>query len=570
MADDETPPPDPPKAVIHSSPRRRWYFPVIWLIPLIAAGIAIWLGVRALSREGPTVTITFQNAEGLESGRSPLKYKDIVLGTVQHLSLSDDRKHVIVTIDTRKDAEPLLTEGTVFWVVKPRLFAGSVSGLETLLSGAYVQMRPATEAGKPDKRQFDGLNEPPVLESEVPGHTFLLKANRLGSLSLGSPIFFRDLTVGEVLGWDIGNMARDVVVHAFVRAPFDKYVHDDSRFWNASGLTVKLGSEGVALQLESIKAVLLGGVAFETPQQSQQAASAENHEFTLYATREAAESAVYGRRVPLVAYFPGSIRGLSAGSEVTMHGLRIGSVTSVGLKYDPSTDSILAPVHFVVEPHRFADIDQQPKMDDAARLDELVKRGLRASLQSVNLLTGQKAIALEFEPDAPQATAGKEDDTFVIPSFGGGNSIEGLQAGASKLIAKVDAIPFEQIGKDLQQTLHGLNAMTNGPELRQALTSLASTMSSVQDTVRKLDTGMTPLLRRLPEISTDLQKTLAQTNRLATSIESGYGDNTRFNRDLTRLLVQANEAVSSIRSLADLLTRHPEVLIRGRSNTRTE
>ncbi len=210
-----------------------------------------------MSKRGPTITVSFESGEGLQAAQSQLKFKDITFGTVQSLDLAPDQRHVILTVQTTKAAEPLLTDRTIFWVVKPRLFAGNVSGLETLLSGAYLAMLPSPDGGKP-QRNFAGLENPPVQEANVPGRTFLLKASGIGSISLGSPIFYRDLSVGEVLGWDLEDMATSVTIHAFVHAPFDKYVVDETRFWNASGLSVNLGAAGVQVQLEVDPRIIVG------------------------------------------------------------------------------------------------------------------------------------------------------------------------------------------------------------------------------------------------------------------------------------------------------------------------
>ncbi len=253
-------PPPLPQAAIRRSRR----ISAIWSIPLLAIAIAGWLAWDTLSKEGPTIEISFETAEGLEAGKSQLKYKDIAFGTVKELRLTADHKRVLVTIATTAQAEPLLTEGTVFWVVKPRLFAGNVSGLETLLSGSYVGMLPPEKSGK-QQRKFSGQENPPVLGAHVAGRTFFLKSRRLGSISVGSPIFFRDLTVGEVLGWESADLAESVTIHAFIRAPYDSYVEDETRFWNASGLSVGLGGAGLELRMESLRAVLLGGISFRTP-----------------------------------------------------------------------------------------------------------------------------------------------------------------------------------------------------------------------------------------------------------------------------------------------------------------
>jgi paraquat-inducible protein B len=535
----------------------------MWLIPLVAIAIGAWLAWDTLSKEGPTITLSFETAEGLQAGQSQLKFKEIVLGTVQSLDLTADHRRVLVKIATTRQAESLLTDTTIFWVVKPRLFAGNLSGLSTLLSGAYVGMLPGPTAGKP-QRVFTGNEDPPVLETNVPGHTFLLKAPRLGSMSVGSPVFFRDLDVGTVLGWDIADMAKSVTIHVFVRAPYDSYVHDETRFWDASGISLKLGGTGIDMQVESLRAVLLGGIAFDTPdEQTHPEISIEGHVFPLFTNRAAADAASYTRQIPLVAYFSGSVQGLGAGSEVTMHGLTIGHVTDVHLGYDPVKKAVVVPVHFEVQPERIVGIGNQVYKTPAEAVDALVKQGLRATLQSASLITGQQMVALDVIPDAPPASVTMEGANFVLPTSDS-SGFSGLMASASDLLTKVSSIPFDQIGKNLDGILQGANGLANGPQLRQSLTDLAAVISRVKSLADHLDSGLSPAAKQLPEIAAELQKTLANANRLVQSLDNGYGGNTQFNRDLERLLVQVNEAASSVRALADMLSRDPESLIKGR------
>ena len=535
----------------------------MWLLPLIAVAIGGWLAWNTLSKEGPTITLSFETAEGLQAGQSQLKFKEIVLGTVQSLDLTPDHKHVLVKIATTRQADPLLTSTTIFWVVKPRLFAGNLSGLGTLLSGAYVGMLPGEAAGKP-QQEFVGREDPPVLETNVPGHTFLLKASRVGSISIGSPVFFRDLDVGTVLGWDISDMVRTVTIHAFVRAPYDSYVHDETRFWDASGFSLKLGGAGVDVQVESLRAMLLGGIAFETPDTAIGAAiSSESHIFPLFKDREAADAASYTRQIPLVAYFSGSVQGLGPGSEVTIHGIVVGHVTDVRLSYDPAKKAVVVPVHFEVQPERIVGVGKQVYKSQAEAVDLLVNQGLRATLQSASLITGQQMVVLDFMPDAPPATVTMEGANFVIPTTTSGG-FAGLQASAAALLEKVNSIPFDQIGKNLDGILEAANTMANGAQMRQTLTDLAATVAQVKNVTTHLDSGLSPTLRQLPELTAGLQKTVASTNRLVESLNTGYGGNTQFNRDVGRVLVQLNEALSSIRALTDLLARDPEALIKGR------
>jgi paraquat-inducible protein B len=553
-----------PPVLARAAARRSRRVSAIWVLPLVALAIGAWLAWDTLSKQGPTITIGFDTAEGLQPGQSQLKFKDIVFGTVKSLELAPDHGHVLVTIATTRQAEPLLTDKTVFWVVKPRFFAGGVSGLETLLSGSYVGMLPGATAGKAERR-FKGREDPPILTEHVPGHVFLLKARRLGSISLGSPIFYRDLSVGEVLGWDIADMAQYVTIHAFVRAPYDGYVNDETRFWNASGLSIKLAGTGLEIQLESLKALLLGGIAFETSDQETRvkAASLDNHVFPLFADRDTAQAASYTHKILVMSYFPGSVSGLGPGSPVTVHGLTVGHVTDVRLTYDKATDRVLAPVRYEVEPERIVGVGVRLYQNETQAVDVLVKQGLRATLQSASLITGQQEIALDFQPKAPPVEVTMQDGFFVLPT-GGGGGFAGLQASAGDLLNKVNTIPFDEIGKNVEEILQSVNQLANGPQMRTALTKLAATLATAETFTRNLNSGTAPAFKQLPEMANQLQKTVGSANKLLVSLDSGYGDNTKFNRDMERLLVQTNDAVSSIRALADLLARHPEALIKGR------
>ena len=551
------------RAVPQATTRRSRRLSIIWIVPLVAVAIGAWLAWDTLSKEGPTINVTFDSGEGLQAGQSQLKYKDIVFGTVKSLTLTPDKTHVAVTIATTHEAKPLLTEGAQFWVVKPRFFAGNISGIETLLSGSYIGMLPAENGGKA-QHEFVGREDPPVLATYVPGRTFLLKSKKIGSVSVGSPIFYRDLNVGEVLGWDIADMAEYVTIHAFVRAPYDKYVNDETRFWNASGISIKLSGAGVDVQMESLKALLLGGVAFETPDAAvHMAETSENHVFPLFADGEAANAASYTRKIPAISYFPGSVSGLAPGSLVTLHGLQVGQVTDVRLSYDASKDAVIAPVRYEVEPERVIGVGKRIYKNDDETVDALLKKGLRASLQSSNLITGQQQVALEFDPDAPATEVAMDGPDYVVPATEGAG-FAGLTASATELLNKVNTMPFDQIGKELEGILKSVNDVAQGPQMKKALTELAGMIASAQNMVQNLNSGLSPAAKQLPEVAAGLQKTLANANKLVLSLDSGYGDNTKFNRDLERLLVQANESLRSISALADLLARHPEALVKGR------
>jgi paraquat-inducible protein B len=293
------------------------------------------------------------------------------------------------------------------------------------------------------------------------------------------------------------------------------------------------------------------------------AVSLENHVFPLFADRDTAQAASYTRKIQVISYFLGSVSGLGVGSPVTMHGIAVGHVTNVRLAYDRTTDTVSAPVRYEIEPERVVGVGVRVFKTDAESVEALLKQGLRATLQSASLITGQQEVALDFVPDAPPAQLSQEDGYFVLPTTPGGG-FAGLTAAAGALLDKVNQIPFDQLGKNLGGILKSVNDLASGPEARKALTELGATISTLEQLTKHVDAGAAPALKQLPEMTAQLQKTVTNANKLLLSLDSGYGDNTKFNRDLERLLVQTNDALNSIRALADLLSRHPEALIKGR------
>jgi paraquat-inducible protein B len=553
-----------PTAVVRSRIDHKRRLSLIWAIPVVTVMIGGWLAWRTLSERGPLVTITFETAEGLQAEQSHVRHKDVDMGVVRKVRLTPDLRGVQVTVRMNREAQPLLTDKAQFWVVRPRFFAGSISGLQTLFSGSYIDLLPSAEGGQPQS-DFVGLENPPVLQSDVPGRTFLLEANRIGSLNLGSPIMFRDLEVGEILGWDVGEMARSITVHAFVREPFDKYVHDSSRFWNASGAKIEFGTNGLQLQVESLRAVVLGGIAFDTPDDpSTRTESDANHAFQLYESEDASDASIFKRSVQFVARFTASVSGLRAGAAVTLRGLKVGEVSSVSLVYDRKLDSVVAPVHFTLEPERIAMLDLPTGGNLDARMRELVQRGLRVKLETGNILTGQKQLAMDVYHDPGPGQLGKEGDDYVIPVFGTGS--DDVATAATNLVNRLNDIPFESIGRSLDQTLTALNGLVNDKQLAESIATLRSTLASTQVLVDNLNHGLTPAMQRLPDIASGLEDSVKRTERLLGSLDSGYGGDSRFNRDVSQLMVQLTDAARSVRVLADLLSRHPEALIRGRTD----
>jgi paraquat-inducible protein B len=353
-----------------------------------------------------------------------------------------------------------------------------------------------------------------------------------------------------------------VKIRAFVRAPYDAYVHNESRFWNASGITVGFNGTGLHVQVESLRALLFGGLAFDTPEFAAHSPQAEaRHGFPLFADREAARSASYTRVITGVSYFNGSVQGLKPGSDVTMHGLKIGEVKEVRLTATHEPGKILAKARYQVQPERVTGLGQRQFNTDDEAVTALLGLGLHASLESASLITGAQMIAMEFEKDAAKATMTKEDNDYVIPSSEASGFAQ-LAASATDVINKIDKLPFSQIGANLNGFLGSLNKATEGPQLQNAVNNLDGILTSVHRA-----TEGPQLKEAVDNLATALasaQRALNSFNKLSQSVDTGYGNDTKFHRDLDRLLVQTDETVRSVRSLADLLARHPEALIKGR------
>ncbi len=548
----------PPDAVV----RRRSRFSLIWLIPIVAGAIAIYLVVTTLADRGPLITITFKTGSGISAQQTQVTHKAVSLGMVENVRLSDDMRQVKVQVRMNRQGAEILTDHARFWVVRPRLSTGNISGLETLVSGAYIEVDPGDSGGH-SQREFTGLDDPPGMRSDEPGRGFTLKAARLGSLGAGAPVFYRDVEVGEVLGYDLGDGLGPVTINVFVRQPFDKFVHDNTHFWNASGLSVNVGAQGLHLEVESLAALLSGGIAFETPHVHLFApVSAANSTFTLYDSKSEADSAGFSKKVPLVSYFTSSVSGLGRGSAVQVFGIQIGTVTEVRLVMDPGGLNVRARVSFELQPERvFSQREVGHQLDPAEVTETLVRNGMRAVLESSSFITGQKAISLEYVPNAPAADVGHEGDALVMPSQGGG--LDNITTSLSDIASKLDRIPFDEIGRHLNDTLRSVSQTLGGPEVKNALQRLSETLTDVQHLVRHTDQGLTPALQRLPKISADLQQAVTRAN--AALGEGGYGGNSDFQRGVARVLDQVNDAARSIRLFVDFLDRHPEALIRGRA-----
>ena len=514
--------------------KKSFSFSLVWLVPLVAALIGGWLVYKALSEKGPTITITFETAEGLEAGKTKIKYKEVEVGQVESINISEDLSHVILTAEMGKGAQKHLTENTRFWVVRARVAAGGVSGLGTLCSGAYIGIDP----GKPGKpaRSFKGLEIPPVITTGLPGGHFMLRGETLGSLDIGSPVYYRQIKVGQVVAYELEKDGKSVDIKIFIHAPHHQVVRQNTRFWNAGGLDVVLDASGIRVNTESFVTMMIGGIAFDTPSNLEPGGPAgEGDTFRLYQSREKIFEKAYVRKRPWLLHFDGSVRGLAVGAPVDFRGIKIGEVTDIKLEFDWKKLAFRIPVLIELEPDRIDWIGKQ-KMDKQQGMDFLVEKGLRAQLKQGSLLTGQLFVALDMYPDATPAKIVWREPYAELPTIP--TPMEEITRGVTRIVEKLEKIPLEQIGKDLRDTMAHLNKTTG----------------ELQKLVQNLDASVVPAANATLE---QTQKTLIKVDRLLNA-ESPTG------HELKRALGELADAARNISILVDYLERHPESLVFGK------
>ena len=537
-------------------PPKRRRISIVWIIPILAAVVAIGIAIQRVMTEGPTITIVFKAAEGIEAGKTFVKYKDVNIGQVTAVQLAENYSKVEVTAKIAKSAAGLMVEDAKFWVVEPRITLGGVSGLGTLLSGNYIGF----EAGKSAKaqRRFTGLDVQPTI-TDQPGRKFVLKAHDLGSLGIGSPIYYRRLQVGEVAGHNLAADGKSVEITVFINAPYDKYVNPETRFWNASGIDVSVDADGLDVRTESLLALLAGGLAFDTPSfVPPDEPAAENTAFQLYPDRATAMKQPEAIARRFVLNFTESVQGLEVGAPVTLFGLPVGEVTEVGLTFDPATLVFRPRAHITfyferaieqLSSQEKAAAETMAEQSAEARL-QLVRRaveeeGLRAQLRSGNLLTGQLYVAFEYFPKEPKPKIDWSQDPLELPVVPGGAA--DIESKLDSILTKLDNMPIDAIGADL----------------RKALATLDETLKDANRLVKQVDADTVPELKTT---LVELRRMMATADRVLKDTDTALlGKDAPAQQGLRDALEEVTRAARSVRLLTDELERHPEALIRGKT-----
>jgi paraquat-inducible protein B len=512
---------------------------LVWIVPILAVVVGASLLINTMLEAGPHVVIEFRTAEGLEAGKTEVRYKEVVIGRVETVSISEDRKRVQVGVRLDRAVANMAVEDTHFWVVRPRIGMAGISGLNTLLSGAYIGVDAGTSTRS--RRQFVGLEAPPFVLRNEPGRSFVLRAPDLGSLDVGSPVYYRRTRVGRVVGYTLDPTNDELTVQVFIESPYEPLVTQQARFWNASGLDLQLNASGLTLNAQTVSSVIAGGIAFERLPGSEGLAPAPaGTRFYLFDDRRSAVAPPDGPALAIRMVFDQSVRGLAVGAPVDFLGIELGTVRSMQLLYDPATRRYPMEVTAEIYPMRLGRVRhavlQGAPADPAADirfLGRLVDSGLRAQLRTGNLLTNQQYVALDFTPKAPRAALEVSNGVPRVPTVPG--TLSEVQPQIAEIVARLNKVPFDEIGRDLQVTLGQARAAIRelSPEARKALAEVQRTLGSVQESLQRLD-------RNLLDESAPVQRNVGQT------------------------MTELQRAAQALRALSDYLQRHPETLLRGK------
>lgn len=545
-----------PEARVHVAKWSPW----IWLVPAAALLFVGYLIVRYGFFGGGDITVRFADARGLDR-YSPVRYRGAKVGTVQKIAVDEESRSVVVSISMDAAMDYALRKGTKFWIVEPGIEGGGLGGL---LSGTYVGIAPGEGE---ETREFLGQEYPPVFAPAEAGKTLLLEAQGLGALSIGSPVQFKGMRVGRVLGAEYDAARGVTLIHTFVVQRFAGHVRQSTRFWRASGLNFSLGGGGVSMSGASISSLLSAPVAFYTPDILPGAEVGNGTRFELFESEAAAVAAADGPHLTYVTYFAGPVQGLTPGTPVRMKGVQVGHVRDVRLRYVPQNATLQSPVTLEIDPRKL-ELDAgafttreelRRRMNDA--LSALVRKGMRATLSTSLVLPGAGGISLETVARPGTGRLVVENDPPIIPAAGSGSGLEGAMAAVGDIAARIKALPIEEIAGNLRTTSQRLNALVHDPVLDESLQRLNRTLADVEKITATTAENVGPITESLRNAAISAETAAGRAQQL-------MGNAPRQGYDLGELVKELTRAAEAVRALASYLEENPDALLKGRGKAK--
>jgi len=536
--------PTPPAAVPEYRAAQRWN--IVWVVPILALLIGGWMIYRNLSARGPVAQVTFETADGLASGKTEVKCRSVRVGVVKVVKLADDLKSVRINVELDPDYEGLLRKGTQFWVVRPRVSTTDVSGLGTLLTGAYVELDPGPpEADR--SSSFVGLEKPPATNRNIPGRRLVLTAGQAGSLVEGSPIYYRGFEVGRIENRILDTEYQRVTYDAFIRQEYSGLVKENTRFWNTSGIDISADSDGFKLRTPSFQAMFSGGATFDVPDGIPPGNTvADGKIFTLFEDEDAATRSNFNPTLKFVLLFEQTVRGLSKHAPVEFRGIPIGRVADISFDYLKAAEDPRIGVLVEIDPSLLRpDAAEKIIKPDGEFLKEAVGRGLRASLKIGSFLTGSLFVDLDYYKETSFAEMGKVGDLPSLPTISGG--LDQLQTTVVEIAKK--------IGKTADEI-----ALT-AADGRKSMVEINETLIATRKVIASADVA---------NISADLRASLASFDKLSATFDksiSSYGPEGPIQGDMLRTLEELRASLRTMKSLMNTIDEKPNSLLFGRDSS---
>ncbi len=515
----------------------------VWIVPIAAVIIAAWTLIQHVLSQGPEVRITFANAAGLKAGETQVRLLDVEIGLVEEVQLAENFDEVQVIVRLAPNTSRLLTEDAQFWVVRPRIGSQGISGLSTLLSGAYIELAPGS--GQPGRRQYRGLDDMPLTPPSTPGLQFRLLSNGSASVNVGSPVLYNGYEVGRVESIELDESGKTILT-AFVDAPYDDLITTATRFWNASGVAVDFDGQGVKLRTESLESLLTGGVAFAFPDGSSLGEKVQDGVlFLLHEDNQAAMRNPHMYAEEYLLLFDSSVRGLLADAPVEYRGMRVGTVLQVGQDNGSvdiwSSNDGSIPVHISIESGWLGEDTEADTEALTQRLSRAVDEGLRASLAIGNLLTGSLFVTLDYHEDAEPTNISERDGVPVLPTRSTG--LSQIEDKVVALLNKLQALPLENT----------LTAATG------ALSNMESSLADAGSTLETIDKLLAQdSTQALPEHLTD---TLQEVQTMLRSL----GSDAPLRLELESALQELQHTLNNVNMLIDTYEQKPNAVIFGGS-----
>lgn len=513
----------------------------VWIVPIVALLIGAWMIYDNLSRLGPSIILIMDNAEGIEAGKTLIKTRNVEVGKVEKVSLSADLSHAEIKARMSPQASKMLNKDTQFWVVKPRIGREGVSGLGTVLSGAFIQLLPGNS--EEELETFQVLNQPPVAPPDAPGLRINLTSQIGNSVSTGDPVSYQGFTVGRVESSQFDPDTREMSHRLYIQSPYEGLVTNNSRFWTASGLDIRLDSQGFKVNVGSLETLVGGGITFGVPANMPMGRQAkEDTSFVLFNDEDNAKEGHYSDYLEYVLLVDDTVRGLSENAPVEYRGVRIGTVMAVPWNFSaPQPDSLsrfAIPVLIRIEPQRFDSEDTEPNMSEwSERLDGMFGHGLRASLKAGNLLTGALFVDLNFYKDATPFQKMNFVNVPVFPTTSGG---------------------FAQIEQKVSNLLDKLNNL----EIEPILSTLNNTLASTEKTMRTVNDIAGSVDKLLADPATSaLPDSMNNTMRQLRDTLQGFSPDSQGYNELTDTLSRLEQLMRDVQPVVRTLSDQPNALI---------